>query len=158
MSDALTDGDSSPLVDTPQNEAQAEVSMRPVPLDERRDAHHEEEPSTVVVPPVESIASNEGRTGGQYSDVAIQAEAISSKESADVNIDDPETEPVIPALKKRRPRSKRQRIIIWSVVAVLLLSIIIPATYAVNYGISAYNTYNMVRNSAYSGMQHLLNV
>ena len=70
----------------------------------------------------------------------------------------PQTEPALVVPKKRRTRTKRQRIIIWSMLAVLLVSIIIPATYAVNYGLNAYNTYNALRNQAYSGMQHLLNV
>ncbi|HVB23482.1 MAG TPA: DUF4012 domain-containing protein [Ktedonobacteraceae bacterium] len=70
----------------------------------------------------------------------------------------PETEPALAVPKKRRPRTKRQRIIIWSMLAILLVSIIIPATYTVNYGLNAYTTYNALRNQAYSGMQHLLNV
>ncbi len=158
MSDALTNSNSSASVGTPHHEVPAEVSVQAVPPDERQDALHKEESSTAVVPSVESIASVEGSADRHYSDVAVLAEAMPSKESADVSNDDPKTEPVIPALKKRRLRSKRQRIIIWSMVAVLLISVIIPATYAVNYAINAYNTYNMVRNSAYSGMQHLLNV
>lgn len=69
-----------------------------------------------------------------------------------------ETEPALVVPKKRRPRTKRQRIIIWSMVVVLLISVIIPATYVVSYGLNAYTTYNALRNQAYSGMQHLLNV
>ena len=43
-------------------------------------------------------------------------------------------------------------------VAILLIGVLIPATYAVSYGLNSYNTYNAMRSSAYSGMQHLLNV
>jgi Protein of unknown function (DUF4012) len=155
MSDALTDSDSSALVGMPQNEAQAEVSVQ---LDELHGEPREEELLSEVATPVESVAPNEESVNRHHSEVTTSVEVEPVKESAEVTHSSPQTEPVVAVPKKRRPRSKRQRIIIWSMVAVLLISVMIPATYAINYGINAYNTYNLLRNSAYSGVQHLLNV
>jgi len=60
--------------------------------------------------------------------------------------------------KVRRPRSRRRRIVTLSLVALILLGIAIPAGIAISYGISAYSTYNELKNQAHDGVQHLLNV
>ena len=158
MSDALTGNDLSAIVGVPQNEAQAEVSIQPAELHEEP---REEELSSGVATPAASVApvaSIEESMNGHHSEATTSVEVEPVKAIVDVCDSDPQTEQVVAMPKKRRPRSKRQRIIIWSMVAVILIGVIIPATYAVNYGINAYNTYNSLRNSAYSGVQHLLNV
>ena len=156
MSDALTGSDSSAILDTAQNKESEETGVLPA---ERQD-ELSEEASPVVVTPTEPVASVDGSTDEHHSGetTTVDATATPTKESASASSNGPQTEPALTVPKKLRRRSKRQRIIIWSMVAVLAISIIIPATYAVNYGISAYNTYNMLRNQAYSGVQHLLNM
>ena len=59
---------------------------------------------------------------------------------------------------RRGPPSKRRRIIILSLLAIVLLGILIPAGVLVSYGINAYSTYNDLKAQAYDGVQHLLNV
>ncbi len=66
--------------------------------------------------------------------------------------------PPLRGKKVRRPRSRRRRIVILSLVALIVLGIAIPAGIAISYGISAYSTYNELKNQAHDGVQHLLNV
>lgn len=170
MPDPLTNSDSPPIIETPQNEARTEASANSASL---HTVSSEVEASSAAVSPVEPIEpvkligtaeSGEGIANGHQANVATPVQVAPSEEIVDANNDGlpdqeaPQTEPVLVVPGKRRPRTKRQRIIIWSMLAILLVSIIIPATYAVNYGLNAYTTYNTLRNSAYSGMQHLLNV
>lgn len=68
-----------------------------------------------------------------------------------------ETQP-LRAKKARRPRTKRQKIIIISLVALLLSGTLVAAGFAISYGISAYSTYTELKNQAHDGVQHLMNV
>ena len=63
-----------------------------------------------------------------------------------------------PKAKKRLPLSKRKRIILLSLLGILLLGILVPIGVVVGYGITAYSTYNDLKNQAHDGVQHLLNV
>ncbi len=55
-------------------------------------------------------------------------------------------------------RAKRRPILSLALVIALLLAILAPASLAAGYGISAYQTYNALRNQAHSAVQHLIMV
>jgi len=55
-------------------------------------------------------------------------------------------------------RSKRRPILPLVLVIALLLAILTPVSLAAGYGISAYQTYNALRNQAHGAVQHLLAV
>ncbi|HYX50641.1 MAG TPA: DUF4012 domain-containing protein, partial [Ktedonobacteraceae bacterium] len=61
-------------------------------------------------------------------------------------------------LPPRKPRSTRYRVISRILLAILLLSILVPIIFAIGFGISGLTTYNDIRSQAQSGVQHLLNV
>lgn len=71
----------------------------------------------------------------------------------------------IPALRpddvkkrKRRPYSKRRRVITLAVLAVLLAGVLVPAGFLIAYGVSGYQTYVALKDQAHDGVDHLLNV
>jgi hypothetical protein len=169
MPDPLTNRDSPPMIETPQNEALMEANATSAVSQHTPPEEGASAAVTLAVPvePAELIEigeSSRDKAAGQQAEMTTPVKLVFPEENVDANNDDladqhaPETEPALVVPNKSRPRTKRQRIIIWSMLAILLVSIIIPATYAVNYGFNAYTTYNALRNSAYSGMQHLLNV
>jgi len=55
-------------------------------------------------------------------------------------------------------RAKSRPLLSLALVIALLLAILAPASLAAGYGISAYQTYNALRNQAHSAVQHLLAV
>ncbi len=61
----------------------------------------------------------------------------------------------LPGITKR---PKRRPMLSLALVIALLLTILAPAGIAAGYGISAYQTYNALRNQAHSAVQHLLTV
>jgi Protein of unknown function (DUF4012) len=72
---------------------------------------------------------------------------------------------VIPALtpgegkkRRRRPYSKRRRIITLAVLAVVLAGALVPAGFLIAYGVSGYQTYVALKDQAHDGVEHLLNV
>ena len=60
--------------------------------------------------------------------------------------------------RKRRPYSKRRRIITLAVLAVVLAGVLVPAGFLIAYGVSGYQTYNELKDQAHDGVNHLLNV
>ncbi len=59
---------------------------------------------------------------------------------------------------KRRPWSKRRRIITLGVLAVVLAGVLIPAGFLISFGVSGYQTYESLKSQAHDGVAHLLNV
>ncbi|HVB75946.1 MAG TPA: DUF4012 domain-containing protein [Ktedonobacteraceae bacterium] len=60
--------------------------------------------------------------------------------------------------RKRRPYSKRRRIITLVMLAVVLAGVLVPAGFLISYGVSGYQTYVALKNQAHDGVDHLLNV
>ena len=60
--------------------------------------------------------------------------------------------------RKRRPYSKRRRIITLAVLAVVLAGVLVPVGFLVSYGVSGYQTYTALKDQAHDGVDHLLNV
>jgi Protein of unknown function (DUF4012) len=60
--------------------------------------------------------------------------------------------------RKRRPYSKRRRIITLAVLAFVLAGVLVPAGFLIAYGVSGYQTYVALKNQAHDGVDHLLNV
>lgn len=60
--------------------------------------------------------------------------------------------------RKRRPYSKRRRIITLAVLAVVLAGVLVPAGFLIAYGVSGYQTYVALKDQAHDGVNHLLNV
>ncbi len=60
--------------------------------------------------------------------------------------------------RKRRPYSKRRRIITLVALAVVLAGALVPAGFLIAYGVSGYQTYVALKNQAHDGVDHLLNV
>ena len=56
----------------------------------------------------------------------------------------------------RPPRTRRQRILSWALLLVILTAVLIPAILLVNFGISAYTTYHELSNQAHSAVNHLM--
>jgi hypothetical protein len=77
----------------------------------------------------------------------------SSEENAEETHSPPESVSPI----KTRSRSRR-RLIALLLLALLAVSILIPLSFAIGYGIEAYSTYTTLRTQAHSGVQHLLTI
>lgn len=60
--------------------------------------------------------------------------------------------------RARRPRTRRQRIISWALLIVVLLAILVPVGFLVSFGVNAYTTYRDLSNQAHSAVNHLLDV
>jgi hypothetical protein len=60
--------------------------------------------------------------------------------------------------RSRRPRTRRERIVSWVLLSVVLLAILIPASFLVGFGISAYTTYRSLSGQAHSAVNHLLDI
>src|SRR5260370_939199 len=60
--------------------------------------------------------------------------------------------------RKRRPYSKRRRIITLVALAIVLAVVLVPAGFLIAYGVSGYQTYTELKNQAHDGVDHLLNV
>lgn len=60
--------------------------------------------------------------------------------------------------RKRRPYSKRRRMITLAVLAVVLAGVLVPAGFLIAYGVSGYQAYVALKNQAHDGVDHLLNV
>jgi hypothetical protein len=60
--------------------------------------------------------------------------------------------------KARRPRSRRQRIVAWVLLVAILVTVLVPAAFLVNFGVSAYTTYHNLSDQAHSAVNHLLDV
>ncbi len=68
--------------------------------------------------------------------------------------------------RKRSPRpvrphrrwTRRRHLITWTLVVVLLAAIVIPAGLLINFGLSAYATYQNLNTEAHSAVSHLTNV
>ncbi len=60
--------------------------------------------------------------------------------------------------RKRRPYSKRRRIITLVALAIVLAGVLVPAGFLIAYGVSGYQTYNELKDQAHDGVDHLLNV
>jgi Protein of unknown function (DUF4012) len=63
-----------------------------------------------------------------------------------------------PAPVKNKGFTRSQKIIALSLVLLLLAILIIPAVMLINTGLSAYNTYKRIHDSAYSGYHHFLSL
>src|SRR5260370_6502338 len=72
-----------------------------------------------------------------------------------LNLPDKVFQGFLPGITKR---PKRRPMLSLALVIALLLAILAPAGIAAGYGISAYQTYNALRNQAHSAVQHLLTV
>ncbi|MGH2496925.1 MAG: DUF4012 domain-containing protein [Ktedonobacteraceae bacterium] len=70
----------------------------------------------------------------------------------------PALSPDVPKKSKRRPYSKRRRIITLAVLAVVLAGVLVPAGFLIAYGVSGYQAYNELKDQAHDGVNHLLNV
>jgi hypothetical protein len=100
----------------------------------------------------------------QAADSPQEAEEVTAKmESAPAAV--PSTVPVTTRRQTRgrkrrhRPRrTRRQRIVAWGLVILILAAILVPAGFLVNFGLSAYNIYHNLSNEAHSAVGHLLNV
>src|SRR5581483_6247890 len=57
--------------------------------------------------------------------------------------------------RKRRPYSKRRRIITLAVLAVVLAGVLVPAGFLIAYGVSGYQTYVALKDQAHDGVNHL---
>src|SRR6266571_7939656 len=97
-------------------------------------------------------------TDNSTPNAAVSDDITTAKEDPHGRPQGPPPNPTPPPPLRGVGRSKRRRIITLLLLGILLLSILIPTIVAVSYGISAYRTYNALRNQAYSGVQHLLNV
>lgn len=58
----------------------------------------------------------------------------------------------------RRPRTRRQRVISWVLLTVVLLAILVPVGFLVSFGVNAYTTYRSLSDQAHSAVNHLLDV
>jgi len=132
-----------------------------------------EDAETARVPIEDTIKSSEAAVEDA---VTSKVPAIDGKETAGAAITEIETDkvpatsppmyregaagPITQPIKRQDhgPRSKRRRIIMLSLLAILLLGILIPVGVLVGYGINAYTTYSDLKNQANDGVQHLLNV
>ena len=111
-----------------------------------------EDAATSKVPALDGIES----AGAAITEVETEKVPASSPPVYRGDAPEPVTQPI-----KRQdggPRSKRRRVIMLSLLAILLLGILIPLGVLIGYGINAYTTYNDLKNQANDGVQHLLNV
>ena len=60
--------------------------------------------------------------------------------------------------RRRRPYSKRRRIITLVALAIVLAGVLVPAGFLIAYGVNGYQTYNELKDQAHDGVDHLLNV
>src|SRR5215467_14345188 len=91
-----------------------------------------------------------------------------AEESSNTSIQEMSTQPVNEVTAQLQPgassllsttrRSKRRSTLSLAFVIALLLAILAPASIATGYGISAYQTYNALRDQAHSAVQHLFTV
>src|SRR5581483_477304 len=58
----------------------------------------------------------------------------------------------------RRPRTRRQRILYRLLLLLILATILIPAVFLINFGISAYTTYRTLSGQAHNAVDQLLDV
>src|SRR6266568_407553 len=103
---------------------------------------------------VDATATNDTPTDN----LAVDATATNDNPPDNSAVDATATNDDTPKAKKRRPLSKRKRIILLSLLGIFLLGILVPICVGVGYGIAAYSTYNDLKNQAHDGVQHLLNV
>src|SRR5436305_1208953 len=105
-------------------------------------------------PAGDTTATNDNAGGNS----AVNATATNDNPAGNSAVDATVTNDDTPKAKKRLPLSKRKRIILLSLLGILLLGILVPIGVVVGYGITAYSTYNDLKNQAHDGVQHLLNV
>src|SRR6266699_2806843 len=109
--------------------------------------------------PTDNLAVNATATNDTPTDnLAVDATATNDNPPDNSAVDATATNDDTPKAKKRRPLSKRKRIILLSLLGIFLLGILVPICVGVGYGIAAYSTYNDLKNQAHDGVQHLLNV
>ena len=98
----------------------------------------------------------------QVEDPSGQSKPAGKDKAEDKNEDTPEAKSLDKVLRRFllpiTGRSKRRPILSMVLVIALLLAILTPASLAAGYGISAYQTYNALRNQAHGAVQHLLAV
>src|SRR5215472_7972852 len=98
----------------------------------------------------------------QVEDPSGQSKPAGKDKAEDKNEDTPEAKSLDKVLRRFllpiTGRSKRRPILSTVLVIALLLAILTPASLAAGYGISAYQTYNALRNQAHGAVQHLLAV
>lgn len=82
-----------------------------------------------------------------------KAEPDSLKESAETS-----ATPAVPLAVPARKRIAPLRLSAFALLALFLISLVMPLSISVSYGVSAYDTYQTLRSHASSGLQHLLNV
>ena len=58
----------------------------------------------------------------------------------------------------RRPRTRRQRILYRTLLLLILATILVPAAFLVNFGVSAYTTYHQLSDQAHNAVNQLLDV
>ena len=58
----------------------------------------------------------------------------------------------------RRPRTRRQRILYRILLLLILATILVPAAFLVNFGVSAYTTYRTLSDQAHNAVNQLLDV
>jgi len=108
------------------------------------------------VPPSEDLVQ------AQVEDPSGQSKPAGKDKAEDKNEDTPEAKSLDKVLRRFllpiTGRSKRRPILSMVLVIALLLAILTPASLAAGYGISAYQTYNALRNQAHGAVQHLLAV
>src|SRR6266567_4134471 len=112
----------------------------------------------VTEQPQPDASSRENVAEAQSEDSSSQSKPTGEDKEEDaqgLNLPDKAFQGFLPGITKR---SKRRPMLSLALVIALLLAILGPAGIAAGYGISAYQTYNALRNQAHSAVQHLLTV
>ena len=58
----------------------------------------------------------------------------------------------------RRPRTRRQRILSWALLLLILAAVLVPGAFLVSFGVSAYTTYRSLSDEAHGAVNQLLDV
>lgn len=108
------------------------------------------------VPTEEMPANNPGNIDEVPTAEMPATGAGESDEASTVSI--PALRPDEVKKRRRRPYSKRRRIITLVALAVVLAGVLVPAGFLIAYGVSGYQTYVALKDQAHDGVNHLLNV